>query len=177
MGTHWAGYFVNVEQLKVSFLEPEEVRRLIRQPVPDFPGEHIFGVEVTEEILRLTGGHPFLIQALCSALITRLNSCARQQAHLDDVAAAIDEVFEKWSDSYFKDLWVRTEPEQQRCLRAVCASSGSCSADAIQLYCGLDDAIVASHLAKLLRRDLLRCDGVDYRIAAPIFGQWVFLQE
>ncbi|HEY5006233.1 MAG TPA: hypothetical protein VII61_23935 [Ktedonobacteraceae bacterium] len=176
MGTRWAGYFVNVELLKVSFLEPEEVRQLIRQPVPDFPGEHIFGVEVTEEILRLTGGHPFLIQALCSALITHLNSCLRQQARLDDVAVAIDEIFEKWSDSYFKDLWERTEPEQQMCLRGVCASSGSCSADAIQHYCGLDEAMVASHLAKLLRRDLLRCDSGEYRIAAPIFGQWVVLQ-
>ena len=58
MGTRWAGYFVNVEMLKVSFLEPEEVRRLIKQPVPDFPGEHIFGVEVTEEILLLQVGIP-----------------------------------------------------------------------------------------------------------------------
>lgn len=176
MGTRWSGYFVNAELLKVSFLEPEEVRRLIRQPVPNFPGEHIFGEEVTEEILRLTGGHPFLIQALCSALITRLNGRSSQQAHLDDVAAAIDEIFEKWGDSYFEDLWERTEPEQQLCLRAVCASSGSCSAAAIQQYCKLDEATVTSHLAKLIRRDLLCCEEGEYRVAAPIFGQWVSLQ-
>ena len=177
MGTHWTGYFVNVEMLKVSFLEPEEVRRLIRQPVPDFPGKHIFGAEVTEEILRLTNGHPFLVQALCSALITHLNSCSRQQAQLDDLAIAIAEIFEKWSDSYFKDLWERTEPEQQLCLRVVCASSGSCSADTIERYCGLDQATVALHLAKLVGRGLLRCDDGEYRIAVPIFGQWVILKQ
>jgi hypothetical protein len=132
---------------------------------------------VTEEILRLTNGHPFLIQALCSALITRLNSCSRQQAQLDDIAVAIAEIFEKWSDSYFKDLWERTEPEQQLCLQAVCTSPGPCSTDTIQRYSGLDETTVASHLAKLVVRDLLCCDDEGYRIAAPIFRQWVILKQ
>src|SRR6266516_4279941 len=38
MGGSWAGYFVNVETLKVSFLRPEEARQLIVCPTPQFPG-------------------------------------------------------------------------------------------------------------------------------------------
>ncbi len=177
MGTHWVGYFVNVELLRVSFLQSEEARRLIRQPVPDFPGEHIFNTEVTEEILRVTGGHPFLVQALCSSLITRLNSYSRQQANMDDITIAIDEIFKKWSDSYFKDLWERTEPEQRLCLKAICALSGPCKADDIQRYCNLDEATTAFHLEKLIRRDLLRYNKGEYQLAAPIFEQWLALQQ
>ena len=41
MGTNWAGYFVNVQTLRVSFLRPAEARRLITQPTPTFPGKQI----------------------------------------------------------------------------------------------------------------------------------------
>ena len=176
MGAQWAGYFVNVELLRVSFLQPEEARQLIMHPVPDFPGEHIFGSEVTEKIVCLTGGHPFLVQALCSALITRLNKAARQQASVDDVLASVDDIFKKWGDSYFGDLWERTDGEQRLCLKAVCTASDSCDVDYIRHYCKLDEVTLVSTLEKLLKRDLLSCDRGEYRIAAPIFAQWLALQ-
>jgi hypothetical protein len=169
MGVQWAGYFVNVELLRVSFLQPGEAQRLIMHPVPDFPGEHIFGSEVTEEIVRVTGGHPFLIQALCSALITSLNRSTRQKASIDDI-------FKKWGDSYFGDLWERTDGEQRLCLKAVCAAPGACNVDYIRQYCKLEEVTLAFTLEKLLKRDLLCCDGGEYRIAAPVFAQWLGLQ-
>jgi hypothetical protein len=176
MGAQWAGYFMNVELLRVSFLQPEEARRLIKQPVPDFPGEHIFGSEVTEEILRVTGSHPFLIQALCSALITRINKAPDQQASIADVSASIDDIFKKWGDSYFGDLLERTDAQQRICLKAVCTAPGSCTADYIQRTCNLDDVTLAATLAKLLRRDLLCYNEGEYRVAVPIFAQWLLSQ-
>jgi hypothetical protein len=141
--------------------------------VPDFPGEHIFGSEVTEEILRVTGSHPFLIQALCSALITRLNKYSRQQASMDDVTASIDDIFKKWGDNYFGDLLERTDAQQRICLKAVCTAPDSCTADYIQRYCNLDEVTLVFTLEKLLRRDLLCYDEGEYRIAVPIFAQWL----
>lgn len=176
MGAQWAGYFVNVELLRVSFLLPEEARKLVAHPVPDFPGEHIFGPEVTEEIVRVTGGHPFLIQALCSALVTRLNRYSRQKARIDDVMASVDEIFKKWGDSYFGDLWERTDREQRLCLKAVCTAPGSCDVDYIRQYCELDEVTLVFTLEKLLKRDLLCRDAGEYRIAAPIFAQWLAQQ-
>jgi hypothetical protein len=176
MGAQWAGYFVNVELLRVSFLQPAEARQLITCPVPDFPGEHIFGSEVTEEIVRVTGGHPFLIQALCSSLITSLNKGSRQKAHIADVMVSVDEIFKKWGDSYFGDLWERTDEEQRLCLRAVYTAQSSCDIDYIRQYCKLDEVTLANTLEKLLKRDLLCCNEGEYKIAAPIFAQWLALQ-
>ena len=176
MGTQWAGYFVNVELLRVSFLQPEEARCLIMHPMPDFPGEHIFGPEVTEEIVHATGGHPFLIQALCSALVTRLNRYSRQQAGIDDVVASVDEIFKKWGDSYFRDLWERTDREQRLCLKAVCTAPGSCNVEYIRQHCKLDEVTLVFTLEKLLKRDLLCRNAGEYRVAAPIFAQWLALQ-
>jgi hypothetical protein len=176
MGAQWAGYFVNVELLRVSFLQPEEACRLIKQPVPDFPGEHIFGSEVSAEILRVTGNHPFLIQALCSALITRINKASHQQASIADVSASIDDIFKKWGDNYFGDLLERTDAQQRICLKAIGTASGPCTTDYIQRYCNLDDITLTATLAKLLRRDLVCYNEGTYRIAVPIFAQWLLSQ-
>src|SRR5579863_153339 len=73
MGENWAGYFVNVQTLKVSFLQPAEAYQLITQPVPDFPAQSIFGERVVDAVMQMTNCHPFLVQAMCSALIDDFN--------------------------------------------------------------------------------------------------------
>jgi AAA ATPase domain len=171
MGSSWAGYFVNVETLKVSFLRPEEARLLIAQPTPQFPGERIFGAQVIAEVLRVSGYHPFLIQALCSILIAELNASGREQAVLHDVEAAIEEVFKKWGDNYFKDLWERTDRAQRLCLDAVYAL-GEADPASIQLQSGLDEMTTRLTLQKLLKRDILLVTKDCYRFAAPIFAEW-----
>jgi len=171
MGNSWAGYFVNVETLKVSFLRPEEARLLVVQPTPQFPGERIFGAEVIAEVLRVSGYHPFLIQALCSILIAELNASGREQAALRDVEAAVEEVFKKWGDNYFKDLWERTDREQRLCLDVVYALGRADSAQ-IQQQSGLDELTTRLTLQRLLKRDILLVMKDCYRFAAPIFAQW-----
>ncbi len=172
MGENWAGYFVNVETLKVSFLRPDEARQLIIKPVPDFPGEQVFDEQIVSEIMRITHCHPFLTQALCSIIVTNLNSSTRECAELADVTAAAEEVFQKWGEHYFRDLWDRTSTEQRRCLGTLLAS-GSGTLSQIQQASGLDTTTTQRTLQKLLRRDLLSREGEIYRVSMPIFAQWI----
>jgi hypothetical protein len=82
----WTSYFIGVQMLRVSFLHPEEARHLITKPTLNFPGEAIFPADVVETIITETGCHPFLVQAVCSALITLLNVERQEQATLGDVS-------------------------------------------------------------------------------------------
>jgi hypothetical protein len=172
MGANWAGYFVNVETLKVSFLQPEEARQLIIHPVPDFPGEQIFDEPVVREIMRVSHCHPFLTQAVCSIIITDLNASTRESAELADVTVAAKEVFQKWGEHYFRDLWDRTSTEQRRCLGAILAS-GASTLTQIQQASDLDTTVTQRTLQKLLKRDLLCREGERYCISMPIFAQWI----
>ena len=172
MNANWAGYFVNVQILKVSFLQPAEARRLITQPIPTFPGEQIFGGEVVEEIIRVTGCHPFLVQAICSALIDNLNVENRGQAELHDVRKATDQVLERWWDTHFRDLWERTSQEQRLCLTAIRSSGEGCLLD-ITRESGLDEKTVQRTLQTLCKRDLILHENSSYRVAAPIFYEWI----
>lgn len=171
-GMRWGGYFVNVETLKVSFLQPEEARRLITRPVAHFPGDDIFHQEVVDYIIQITGCHPFLIQAICSSIISSLNHETRSTASIEDVRMAIEDVFDKWEDNYFSDMWERTDHEQRACLRALLQLEQG-NLDQVCCVCGMEAVIVRRALQKLFRRDIVTRVQDSYRIAAPIFVEWV----
>ena len=175
MQENWTSYFVNTQTHKVSFLAPKEARNLVTPPIDGFPGDEIFGEDVIEEILRVTGGHPFLIQAICEKLIDQLNDTNRNEASIRDVVQAIDIVMETW-DNYFQDLWRRTDQEQQQCLLALYDQSES-DMDMIIQHSHLDKKTVHRTLQALQKRDLIASKMVGnqkhYAIATPIFYEWV----
>ena len=172
MGANWAGYLVNAQTLKVSFLQPAEARHLITQPIPNFPSQHIFADEVVEQIIYVTGCHPFLIQAMCSALIEDLNADNRERAEIEDVTLAMNQVLENWWDTYFRDLWERSDLDQQTCLVAL-RNIGEGDLLQIAQQCGIDEKAVRRTIQTLLKRDLVLQEKSRYRIAAPIFCEWV----
>ncbi len=171
--TNWAGYFVNVQTLKVSFLQPAEARQLITQPVPGFPSEQIFGEGVVEEIMRVTNCHPFLVQAVCSALMDHLNAEKRNRAEFSDVTTAVSQVLDNWWNTYFRDLWERTDDDQRACLVAL-KKMDEGDISCIEQQSGLEGRRVRRALATLLERDLvLLGEQGNYCITTPIFRDWV----
>ncbi len=172
MGANWASYFVNARTLKVSFLHPAEARHLITQPMPNFSLEELFSEEVVVEIMRVTGCHPFLVQAVCSELIDNLNLENRQRAELEDVATAVTYVLKNWWDTYFRDLWERTDPQQRTCLKVLSQQERS-DISALTQQSGLDEHTTREALQTLLKRDLVVLSDNSYQIAAPIFCKWV----
>jgi hypothetical protein len=172
MGIRWAGYFVNTQVLKVGTLQADEARHLVMYPEPHYPAEQIFGEGVVEEILNMAGGHPFLIQAVCSKLVDLLNIDNRGSAQLDDVAVAVQQVFESWGDTYFQDLWNRTCPLQRRCL-SVLLQHREATLQQIIEQSQLDERTVRDILKLLVRRDLILYEQDYYRFSIPVFQFWV----
>ena len=170
-GLNWSNYFVNVQTLKVSFLNNDEARHLVIYPRPDYQGEEMFG-NVVDQILLQTNCHPFLIQALCSQLVDDLNVEKGQQVEPSHVVCAIGRMINSW-DGYFDDLWKRCDEPQRACLFAL-STQEWVSPEDIQQQSHLDDKSIPKVLRTLVRRDLIvRKDDTTYRIAAPIFNQWV----
>lgn len=167
----WSSYFVNVQVLKVRFLRPSEARQLITKPKPLFPGADIFGTDVVDEIIRVTGCHPFLIQAICAALIEYLNSENRNLAKVEDVEIATRQIQDKWIN-YFQDLWQYTEKEQRLCLFTI-HSLGQATYQGIAEQVSLDEATLKTTLDTLLKRDLIAFTDNKYHIATPIYEHWI----
>lgn len=170
-GINWLTYFVNVQILKVRFLSRSEAQQLITNPKPMFPGTEIFKPHVVDEIIRVTGCHPFLIQAICSALIERLNANCRNQAEIADVRAVINVILDKWHN-YFQDLWRRTDKDQRLCLFAI-HTAGLVTRQTITEQISLKDEDLKQVLENLEKRDLIISTENGYRIATPVFEQWL----
>lgn len=168
----WAGYFINVQMLRISFLKPDEARHLILHPTTEYPGLDIFPSPVVDAIISETGCHPFLLQAVCSTLITLLNVQRQETATLDDVRHATDRVLEEWN-SHFAHLWQRTNLEQRACLK-ILLTHAQASEEQIATLAWLDERIARRALLQLLRRDLvLRNSDGSYSIAVPMFQNWL----
>jgi hypothetical protein len=166
MGRSWAGYFVNVERIKVSFLRDADARELIQKPVLD-----VFSDEVTQEIMHVTSCHPFLVQAICKQIIEQLNDTSRKQAEIEDVSTAISEVFEVWV-GYFWDLWDRCDADQRACLLALLALKET-DLDQLVEKSGLSKQKTQLALEKLQIRDIVTKSHANIRFAVPIFAQWM----
>jgi hypothetical protein len=122
--------------------------------------------------MQVTGCHPFLIQAICSALIDNLNVEKRERAELADVDVAVEQVLENWV-GYFSDLWTRTDDNQRACLIAL-NTLQSAPVEVIQRESGLDEPVVRRTLQILRKRDLVMSNSAgEYSIAVPIFSKWV----
>jgi hypothetical protein len=172
MESNWPGYFVNVRTLRVTFLRPVEALRLIMRPVNNYPGEQIFTPDAVEEIMRVTGRHPFLLQAVCSELIELLNAELREQATVEDVQEVVKAMFEHWEDTYFADLWRRTSHQQRLCLNLLQSYK---QANLAQMLASgmLEQRVLQDTLQELRRRDLVSLENGYYQIATPIHMMWI----
>lgn len=76
------------EQLVLRQLSEEDVHRLIEWPIRN----HLeYSPEVVPYVASLTGGSPFLIQAVCSKLVTHMARSERRQVTWEDVEAVRSE--------------------------------------------------------------------------------------
>lgn len=63
------GLLQRSEPVRIDELDHSNARRLIQQPLADF---YTWDPPVVDQILRLTNGHPYFIQALCQELIANI---------------------------------------------------------------------------------------------------------
>jgi hypothetical protein len=99
----WDDHFISARQIKLPFLDEPTSVGLLTQPDPDFPMDAI-PAAVAQEVYRRTGGQPFLLQALGSLLVNRLNDTNRRTATVADVEAVEDRAIE-YAEPYFRDMY------------------------------------------------------------------------
>ena len=74
----WYEALKSAQLLPVSYLQPDEARRVFTQPAPDFPA-HVYSEAAILRALDLTGGQPYLVHLLGATVVQTYN---RQRADL-----------------------------------------------------------------------------------------------
>lgn len=171
---NWASYLINVQVVKIGYLEPDEARQLVERPSPHFALR--YEPEASQRVLDLTRGHPALTQLFCYELVTLKNeqeAAVRRLASLADVEAAVPRVLASGA-FFFGDI-----------------QENQLDAAALSLLCGLarqGEGVVVSReelarlagpaadldhaLALLLRRDLIEAVKGSYRFQVELIRRW-----
>ena len=177
----WLETLKSVQYVPVSYLRPEEARRVLSHPHPSFPPE-VYSAAALDRAVELTGGHPFLLQLLGQTVISTYNR-ARQQlppgsppgTPLPAVAieAAIPEVLSAGAIT-LASIWqwlLEISPEPSAAtslLRGLARGEG---------VAGLaDQALRDELLALYVTRELLAATPAGYSFRVPLLGQWIAQQ-
>jgi hypothetical protein len=176
----WAGYLINVQVVKVGYLERSEVYQLIEQPIEEFTLR--YQPEASQRVLELTRGHPALVQLLCFELVSLKNEQEPPTRHLvdpADVEAAVPRALESGS-FFFADIERNQVDETGRTLLAALAGYGEggiAGRDTLATHCqGVDPEALDQALNRLLQRDLIEKSGKGYRFQVELIRRWFVRQ-
>jgi hypothetical protein len=100
----WAGYLINLQTIRISYLKEDEARQLVERPVRDFALR--YEPDASQRVLELTRGHPFLVQLLCAEIVSLKNEqppAIRRLARLADVETAVPRALSHGS-FFFADI-------------------------------------------------------------------------
>jgi hypothetical protein len=171
----WGGYLINAQTVHISYLQPEEARQLIEQPVKDFALR--YARAASRRVFDLTHGHPLLVQLLCAEMVAVKNEQAlavRRRAEVSDVELAAEAALRAGSLFFADIMYNQVDQAGQTTLRYLAAMGPEAVCDHTRLvaHAGADGAAV---LARLLRRDLLERVNGGYRFQVELIRRWFAL--
>lgn len=173
---HWAGYFINVQIIHLSYLLENEARHLIEQPIKYFPLHHT--PQTVSKILTLTNSHPALLQLLCGELVQIKDSQLPQQrfqVELEDIEAAISNALQ-FGEFFFVDIKQnQIDKSGLHCLNFMATQGEGAIVSSSQLL-----SLVASEeelqntIELLLRRELIEevKEPAGYRFQVELIRRW-----
>jgi hypothetical protein len=102
IGRPWSNYLISAVVLPISYLRPEDVEKLVTQPIPGFP--LYYKPEAVQHIIQLTRCQPLLVQLLCQQLVILLNERGEREAGVAEIEAAVPGALSQGGTLYFTYL-------------------------------------------------------------------------
>lgn len=152
--TLWTDHLINLQEVRVGFLDAASAEGLLTAPCPEMPTDAI-PAELARAMVARTVGQPYLTQLYGQILIDQLNDAERRQATLDDMEAVEREALIKGTN-YFHNIWRALRPDAAQALLALAQ--------------GQAVALDAATRRYLQRRLLI---GEDEQLLIPVFQRWL----
>lgn len=176
MELDWPDALISTRLIRVSYLQEQEARQLITQPVPDFAIS--YSPQAVAHLLGATRGQPYLVQAVCYELVNHLNLEGRRHARPEDAAEAVSLALES-TRLYFAEMWRQLDDLQRRALAALSrAPEGLPAAEVAHACSAHPDALAAElHTLELCSTIEQTPDRAAWRLQVPMVAQWVRLNS
>lgn len=112
---YWSILFNIASYKKITFLTPDDARRLITEPV----APHLeYDPLAIERITAVSGGHPYFTQVICHELVAYHNETQRSYITANEVEDVLDQIVER-GEAHFKFIWAEASPVERSVLLAL----------------------------------------------------------
>ncbi len=173
----WASYLINVQTLKIGYLQEPEALQLIEKPVKEFALR--YETAASERVIALTRSHPALVQLICSEIVTLKNKQPinkRRLAQVSDVDAAIEGALQH-GRFFFADIANNQITKKgASILRLLAAENGYASEKTLRAEFSDDDEFEAT-IEKLLLRELIEPIADGYQFQVELIRRWFVLDN
>lgn len=169
---HWAGYLINMQTVKISYLDEAAAQDLVERPTPQFALR--YEPDALQRILVLTRGHPHLTQLLCHELVLLKNRQAPARRRLASVADVEEAAAQALGVGrlFFEDVERNQVNENGRLLLRFIARQGeNALVDTAELAAQVGEELQET-LAQLQLRDLVEEDDGGYRFQVELIRRW-----
>ncbi|MGE5340762.1 MAG: ATP-binding protein [Candidatus Omnitrophota bacterium] len=182
---YWSIFFNTAMYLRISRLKPDDAIRLIKEPVKD---GLVYDDLAVEQILKMTGGQPYLIQLICRTLINELNdNKKRNDAVIDDVDDVIEEIITGGTDHFSQQIWDMSTTLERLILSAAAGEMTHKQLDVIGLetLLGQVETVTAQFtrkhmlemLEKLVSREILAEKEMRYYFPVNLLRKWLAVRH
>ncbi len=179
---YWSILFNIAAYKRITFLEKDQVTRLVTQPVAPYGME--YDPLAVERIYQVAAGHPYFTQVVCHELVAYHNETQRNYLTVTDVDAALEHIIER-GEAHFKYIWAESSTQQRLVLLALAelleteeaATPDDVAALLRKRGRPLDRLELPEALANLESRDILmRSDPRSslYRFRVDLIRRWIY---
>ncbi|MFH1070097.1 MAG: tetratricopeptide repeat protein [Candidatus Glassbacteria bacterium] len=176
---YWEPLLQRCDYRNISYLTPNDTRRLIHEPVR---GKVFYLGTTVRVIMRLTAGQPFYTQLVCRNIVELLNNERRNFFYDEDIANIVREIIDNPPPQliYF---WAGLDAEEKLTLSAIAEATRNANhfpevrelAQALKKYSvAYPGEELNKVCSRLLDREILERDSGDsYRFRMDLYRLWI----
>ncbi|HSR31641.1 MAG TPA: hypothetical protein VLY63_13830, partial [Anaerolineae bacterium] len=179
---YWSILFNIAAYKQITFLEKDEVHRLVTEPVAADGME--FDPLAIDRIVQVTAGHPYFTQVVCHEMVAYHNEVERNYITVTCVDQVLERIIER-GEAHFKYIWAGARPDEQRVMLALAdllpdADAAATPAQVTQelarngIEMSQDELLRA--LAHLRAKDIVARSGPQsslYRFKIDLIRRWI----
>ena len=169
---YWSSYLINMQTIKLGYLDESAARTLIERPAPGFALH--YEPNAVDRILSITRRHPHLMQLTCHELVIIKNQqpLARRRlatiADVEQAAARAQDV----GRLFFEDIERNQVDEEGRRILRFMAAQGEGAVVRKETLWEISGKAAADSLPELLLRDLIESRENGYRFQVELIRRW-----
>jgi hypothetical protein len=179
---YWSILFNIAAYKRITFLEPDEVRRLVTEPVA--PAGVEYDPLAVERILQVSAGHPYFTQVVCHEMVAYHNETERNYLTVTCVDRALEHILER-GEAHFKYIWTGASLDEQKVMLALTdllpdadttTTPGRVEEELSRKGFTLKDGTVLDVLTHLQAQDIVTRSGPQstlYRFKIDLIRRWI----